>query len=185
MSEPNKNKKHRKGQTDKHFLRNDSLKKSLAQEHKHYLGMDVPDDYFSNSKDTILKSVQPKEVQKRTVFWLKPSIAYPLAASILLLIALTFWWQTNTNENNPEMMDVEVAVSPNELGITDDFLVTSLFVDDAEIDQFVDGYITEEIIVEAELSEQRLENLFINSLLIEDSVIHGYLDENLIENLVL
>ncbi len=183
MSEPNKNKKHRKGQSDKHFLRNDSPKKSLAQAHKEYLGMDVPENYFSNSKDTILKSVQPKKVQKRTVFWLTPSIAYPLAASILLLVALTFWWQTNTNDNNPEMMDIEVAV--NELGTTDDFLVTSLFVDDADIDQFVDGYITEEIIVEAELSEQRLENLFINSLLIEDSVIHGYLDENLIENLVL
>ena len=185
MSEYKKNKEHRAGPSGNPFLRKESLKKSLAQEHKEYLGMDVPDDYFANSKNTILKSVQLKKEQKRTVFGLKPFIAYPIAASILLLVALTFWWLTTNNENNLEMMDVEVTVNPNEIGATDDFLVTSLLVDDADIDQFVNEYITNEIIVEAELSEQRLENIFINSLLIEDSVIHGYLDENLIENLVL
>ncbi|MGB5436222.1 MAG: hypothetical protein WBM98_10055 [Maribacter sp.] len=186
MSEFNKNKKHRAGQSGNHFLRKDSLKKNLAQEHKEYLGLDVPDDYFSKSKETILKSVQLKKEQKRTVFRLKPFIAYPIAASIVLLVAFTFWWQTtNNNENNLEMIDVEVAVIPNEIDPSDDFLVTSLLVDDANIDKFVNEYITNEIIVEAELSEQRLENIFINSLLIEDSVINGYIDENLIENIVL
>ena len=185
MNEFNKNKKHQSAQSGNHFLRKDNLKKSLAQEHKEYLGMDVPEGYFTKSKHTILKSVQPKKAQKRTVFGLKPIIAYRIAASILLLVALTFWWQTTNNENNLEMIDVEVVVSPNELGNADDFLVTSLLIDDADIDQFVNEFITEEIIVEAELSEQRLENLFINSLLIEDSLIHGYIDENLIENIVL
>jgi hypothetical protein len=185
MSEFNKNKKNRSAQSGNHFLKNDGQKKNLAQEHKEYLGMDVPDNYFSKSKETILKSLQTKKERKRTVFGLKPFIAYPIAASILLLVALTFWWQYTYNENNMEMIDVEVTVSSNEIGSTDDFLVTSLLVDDADINQFTDDYILNEIIVEAELSEQRLENIFINSLLIEDSLINDYLDQNLFENIVL
>ncbi len=49
----------------------------------------------------------------------------------------------------------------------------------------MDEFILNEIVVEAELSEQQLENIFINSLFVEDSLINSYIDKNLIENVVL
>mgnify|MGYP000191603839 FL=1 len=52
-----KNNKKYFDKSDSPFLRNESDRKELSQEHKKYLGMDVPDDYFSKSKNSILKSL--------------------------------------------------------------------------------------------------------------------------------
>lgn len=168
-----------------HFLKKENLKKDLAQEHKEFLGLDVPDDYFSKSKKNILKNLKMENEQKRTVFGLKPFIAYPIAASILLLIAITFWMQNKSIESNLKVTDVDAIETVNELSTTEDFLVSSLLVDDSKMDQYIDDYILNEIIVEAELSEQQLEDIFINSLFVEDSLINIYIDNNLIENIIL
>ncbi len=53
--------------------------------------MDVPDDFFKKSKEDILNKVTKDEQPKQTVFWLKPMFAYPIAAALVLLIAITFW----------------------------------------------------------------------------------------------
>ncbi len=172
-------------QSGNHFLKEDSLKKDLAQEHKEFLGLDVPENYFSKSKENILKSLQMEDKQKQTVFGLRPFIAYPIAASILLLVAFTFWLQNNSNENNLQVTDVDAIETVNDIGATDDFLVSSLLIDDSKLDQYIDDYILNEIVVEAEISEQQLENIFINSLFVEDSLINSYIDNNLIENVIL
>jgi hypothetical protein len=155
----------------------------LTKLHKEKLGMDIPEDFFLKSKADILDSIPKTEEQKRTVFGLKPIIAYPIAASIVLLIGLTFWLQNDTTTVEQKITNIE---NMNSMDInSDDFLVTSLLVDDDEIDQFMDDFIMDEIIVDAELSEQQLENIFINSLFVEDSLINSYIDKNLIENVVL
>ena len=183
MAKTNKNNKNQIEQTGNQFLKDDSHKKSLAQEHKEYLGMDVPDDYFYTSKDNILNSLPMENEQKRTVFGLKPFIAYPLAASILILMGIFIWLQNDTTEINPKITNTETIHSLNV--DSDDFLVSSLMVEDDELDAFMDDFIVNNILVEAELSEQQLENIFINSLFIEDSLINSYIDKNLIENIVL
>ena len=183
MNNKNKNIKNQIEQTGNHFLKDDIHKKELAQEHKDYLGMDVPDDYFSKSKNIILNSLPMENEQKRTVFGLKPIIAYPIAASIVLLIGITFWMQNDTTTVEQKITNIEKLNSMDYN--SDDFLVTSLLVEDDEIDQFMDDFIMDEIIVDAELSEQQLENIFINSLFVEDSLINSYIDKSLIENVVL
>ena len=157
--------------------------KDLTKLHKEKLGMDIPEDFFAKSKADILDSILKIEEPKQTVFWLKPIIAYPIAASIVFLLGLTFWLQNDTTTIEQKITNFEKM---NSMDInSDNFLVTSLFVEDDKIDQFMDDFIMEEIIVDAELSEQQLENIFINSLFVEDSLINYYIDKNLIENIVL
>ena len=68
---------------------------------------------------------------------------------------------------------------------SEDVLISSLLVSDSEMDSFVDDYILNEVLYEAERSEQELENIFMNSLFVEDSLIDVYVDKNLIEKVVL
>ncbi len=157
--------------------------KDLTKLHKEKLGMDIPEDFFSKSKADILEAIPKIEDKKQTVFWLKPIIAYPIAASIVLLIGIIMWMQNDTTKINPKITNVETI---NSFDIdSDDFLLSSLLIDDDKMDAFMDDFIVNEILVEAELSEQQLDNLFINSLFVEDSLINGYIDKNLIENIVL
>lgn len=183
MAKKNKNNKNLIGHDGNGFLKDNIDKKELAQKHKEYLGMGVPDNYFSISKNNILKSLPMEKEQKRTVFGLRPMIAYPIAASIVLLIGFTIWLQNDPTTIEQQNANVEQINSMDVY--SDDFLVSSLLVEDADMDEFIDEIIFNEIIVDAELSEQQLENIFINSLLIEDSLINSYIDKSLIENVVL
>jgi hypothetical protein len=182
MAKSNKNKKNQVQHSGNRFLKEDIHKKDLAHKHKAHLGMDVPDNYFSKSKETILKSLQIEKEQKQTLFWLKPAIAYPIAASIVILIGIVIWMQKDTKAISPMTNTQMVQASED---ATDHFLLSSLLVEEDKLDAFMDDFIVNEILVEAELSEQQLENIFINSLFIEDSLIDSYIDENLIENIVL
>ncbi len=183
MAKTNKNNKNHIEQAGNRFLKDDVHKKSLAQEHKEYLGMDVPDNYFSISKDTILKSIPVDNQRTSRVFRLKPFIAYPLAASFLILVGVFVWLQNDTTAVDPKITNTEIIGT---LDVdSDDFLVTSLLVEDDNLDAFIDDFIVHEILVGADLSEQQLENMFINSLFIEDSLLDSYIDESLIENIVL
>ncbi len=151
-------------------------KGDLTLNHKSVLGLDIPEDYFQNSKNTILKEVSAMEDSKR-IFRLKPLIAYSVAASIILLFGLSLWFQFSYNKPDPQMSSFNVPDS--------EILIHSLFTNDTSIDQFMDTYIVEEILAEADFSEQKLENIFINSLLIEDTQIDAYLNEHIIDNLIL
>lgn len=183
MAKTNKNNKNHIEESGNRFLKDEIHKKELAREHREYLGMDVPENYFSKSKDTILKSIPIDKQGTRKVFKLKPFIAYPIAASLLILVGIFVWLQKDTTTINPKITNTETIQSLNV--DSDDFLVNSLLVEDDKLDAFIDDFIVNEILVEAELSEQQLENMFINSLFVEDSLLDSYIDESLIENIVL
>lgn len=178
-----KNNKKYFDKSDSPFLRNESDRKELAQEHKEYLGMDVPDDYFSKSKNSILNSLPIEHQQKGNIFKLKPFIAYPIAASVLILISVFIWFNNNQSDNHSKMTNTK-SIQTLESS-TEDFLVSSLLIEDDQLETYLDSYIVDKILVEAELSEQHLENLLINSLFIEDSIIDSYINNNLVETLVL
>lgn len=183
MGKKNKNRMNKIEQSEGRFLIDNILKKGLAQSHKEYLGMDIPANYFSKSKNNILKILPMEKQKKRTLFKLKPMFTYPIAATIVLLIGFTFWLKNNSRDIVQKTSYVE-EMNTTHLN-SDEFLVSSLLIDDVDVDEFVDDYIVNNIIVEAELSEQQLEDVLINSLFIEDSLIDTYVDESLIENVVL
>ena len=160
-------------------------KADISRLHKEKLGMDIPEDFFAKSKESILNKVIIPEKPKQTTFWLRPVIAYPIAASIFLAIALTFWMQKDNVENNEQITNTENIELLNSEILDGDFLTASLMVSDSDMDKFLDNYIMKNVVIEAEKSEQQLENIFINSVLIEDSLINSYIDQSLIENIVL
>ncbi len=187
MVNPNTNNKNPNKQSGNKFLKDDIQKNELTKAHKDYLGLDIPDDYFSVSKDEILKGLITEKEQKQTLFGLRPIVAYSIAASISILVALSIWLPHQGEDKNPKVTETDVDVRENSISNFDQdgFLVNSLFVEDTEMDQFLDDFVFNVIIVEAEVSEQQLENVFMNSLFIEDSLIDNYLDSSLIENVVL
>lgn len=165
------------------FLKQDSQKQNMAQEHKDYLGMDVPDDYFNKSKDNILKTL-PMKQETRTVFGLRPNFAYPMAAAILILLGVFVWLkQDSTTQIETQIVNMsEVDFSNFQ---TDDLLITSLMVEENEVDELLDAYILNEFVVKPDFKEQQMENLFINSLFVDDSLIDGYIDEGIFEHIIL
>ena len=165
------------------FLDADATKVDFAQKHKDYLGFETPDNYFMKSKQDILNSIGIKGNRKRTVFGVKSIIAYPLAASLVLIMGVLFWLQNPGSEainSQGTMAQINVANLKDQ-----DVLISSLLIDDSDVDGFFEDVIVEKIIVEAELSEQKLENLFINSLFVEDSLIDGYFNKGILDNLIL
>ncbi len=193
---PKKVKKH----PEDPFMEINSAKKhgqDMDQMHKDHLGMEIPEGYFAASKQRILDSVSSKEqagvkqekvsqnMGSGRIFRLNRTIAYPLAASILLLIAIAIGVQRDSGIQSPvEDQETVVSIGIEKEGV-DDFLIRSLFVDDAQIDAFTTEYLVEQVVVEAELSEQQMENIFINSLFIDDSLVDDYLEESLLEQVVL
>jgi len=161
-------------------------KDNVSSFHKDKLGMDIPDGYFAKSKKTILSNVIVKpEVLKQTVFWLKPIVYYPIAASILLAIALTFWIKNDNSKIDNQITNTEEIQILDSEFLDDDFLISSLMLSDSQMNTYLDSYIMNNVVMEAEKDEQQLEDIFINSVLIEDSLINSYLDKSLIENIVL
>lgn len=164
------------------FLKQESTKKSLGQQHKDYLGMDIPKDYFTKSKKDILKQITDTEETKKPLFRFRSFYLYPIAASLILLIGLTFWMQNNTQRINPEVADIETRQFKLE---TDDSLLASLFIEDSKMDEFLDAYILNEIIVETDNAERSLDAILINSFFVKDSLIDDYFEENILHNVLL
>jgi hypothetical protein len=155
---------------------------NLATNHKEKLGLEIPDGYFSRSKQEILTSIEKLDLPGKLIFGLRPAFAYPIAASLILLIGLLFWLQFADPGIKTQLSDIESIdfKFPKE-----DILISSLFVSDSDMDSFVNEYILNEVVLEAERSEQELENIFLNSLFVDDSLIDSYVDKNLIEKVVL
>jgi hypothetical protein len=174
-----------KGKPKDQFLRSDDQRLDLEHEHKEYLGMEVPEGYFSRSKQRIMENLPFEKEQKKQVFRLTRSLIYPLAASILLLVSLSVWFFNGPKVDAPGREKAPVAKSLPDMEDTGDFLLTSLLVDENQIDSYVDEVVLKEVVVKAELSEQQLENMFLNSLIEDDSVVDEYLEDHLLKEIVL
>jgi hypothetical protein len=153
-----------------------------ADLHKEKLGMEIPEGYFSRSKKDILATLPKNKQPRRLIFGLKPVFAYPIAASLILMIGILFLTRFGDEAADLQLTEIETSAYnfPSE-----DLLISSLLVKDDQLNQFMDDYIMYEIIEEAERSEQELENVFLNSLFVEDSLIDTYVDKNLMDQLVL
>jgi len=164
------------------YLKKDSDKKTLAQEHKDYLGLDIPKDYFINSKKNILKNISKAEGEVKPIRQFKSAYFYPIAASLLLALGLTFWIQDNKSVTPIEFNKMKMTQFSPE---NNESLVASLFVDESDMDNFLDAYVMNEIILETAIEEYNLDAIFINSFFVEDSLIDKYFDENIIESMLL
>ena len=160
-------------------------KKDISNLHKEKLGMDIPEDFFAKSRENIISKVIKEEKPKQTIFYLSPLVAYPLAASIILAIALTIYMKNSNTENTKQITNTEDVKLLNTDMNDEDFIISSLMISDSDMGTYLNNYLVNNVVIESQLQEQKLEDIFINSILIEDSLINNYLDKSLIENIVL
>jgi len=164
----------------------EGFKGDIFKHHNKYLGTEIPEGYFVKSKKSILKKITediiidvPKNPKKHLIFWMQPPFKYIAAASLIFIVSLTVWLQSSNKTNILEETNFELFAFYAAI------LIESLLVDESEIEAFTDATLFNEILVKAELSEQKLDNLVLDNLFLEDSLLNNYIDYGLIETLVL
>jgi NADH:ubiquinone oxidoreductase subunit 5 (subunit L)/multisubunit Na+/H+ antiporter MnhA subunit len=153
----------------------------ISKKHSAYLGITVPKEYFAKSKIVIIDQIKSEAVavrikeKKQLTFWMLPNIKYIAVASLVFILGLTVWFQKDDfSKTNFELFS-----------FSEDHLINSLFIKDSEFEAFADATLINEIIIKAELSERKIDDLFLNYLFLEDSLIEIYTDKNFIETIIL
>ena len=147
------------------FLK-EGMQNDVSKHHKDYLGTTIPEGYFAKSKLSILEKIKEEETEvpkKKKIFWMHANFKYAVAASLVFILSLTIWLQSS-NTNNVEQINVEL------LSFNEDVLVNSLFLEDDEIDTYADVTLINEIVIKAELSEQKMDDLILDSMILDDSL---------------
>lgn len=158
-------------------------KSDITKHHKYYLGTEIPEDYFKKSKSSILNTIKEdalveQKPKKQLVFYLRLQFKF-IAAAILFLLTLSIWLQNSESKNNFDDITIE------DLALEDDVLIKSLLVEDSDLDEFTDATLFNEVVVKAEIKEQKMDDLILNSLILEDSLLDNYIDEELVETIIL
>ncbi|GAA3644067.1 hypothetical protein [Flavivirga jejuensis] len=134
--------------------------KNIRELHSNELGLGIPENYFSKSKQEILSKVLDKKEKEKPIFFLRKSFVWYAAASIILLIAITLIKPNRglqINDIQTIVLDTIKQLDPEK--ITDktnvlsesDILITSLFIEENNIDEFIDNYVLEEALFDEAL----------------------------------
>jgi len=152
----------------------------INQHHKDNLGTTIPEGYFAKSKLSILDKIKEEQKpKKQLVFYMRPQFKYIAAASLVFILSLTVWLQNSNNQDDINNLNIDA------LAFSDDVLINSLLIEDSEVDAFADATLFHEVVVKAELSEQKMDNLILNSLIVEDSLLDNYIDDELLKTIIL
>lgn len=144
----------------------ESFEKQVDKMHLNELGLGTPEDYFVKSKTDILNRVNGRKKSKSVPFY-RNRVAWIAAAGAALILALTVFKSTNISTvykipniisdtvGEVQNFDLASSVTVEE----DDFLIASLFVDESQIDSYVDNYIVEETIIDEYIDNFLLDDM--------------------------
>jgi len=145
---------------------NDSFEKKMDKMHTEDLGLGMPEDYFEKSKIDILVRLS-HEKKSKVVPLFRNKVMWFAAAGIALIVALTVFKPAGMSTINEiptviadtvsQIRNLELANS--EFFVEDDMLVASLFIDDSEIDDYIDNYIIEETVIDEYIDAFLLDDL--------------------------
>lgn len=142
----------------------------IDKKHKEDLGFEIPEDYFLKSKNEILAKVSSKNESKiKTLF--KSKIIWFAAASIALIFAFSVF----NNQNKLDISKIPTVVSDtvnsnNSLKVEtayifeDDLLITSLFINDMNVESYIANSFIDEIVLEEHLDDYILDHLMDDEL---------------------
>jgi len=151
---------------DELMKNNDSAEKKMDKMHTEELGLGMPEDYFEKSKNDILDIVF-HEKKSKVIPLFRNKVMWFAAAGIALIVALTVFkpaGMSNINEIPTVIADTvgqmrNLDLINSEFFIEDDMLVASLFIDDSEIDDYIDNYIIEETVIDEYIDAFLLDDL--------------------------
>jgi hypothetical protein len=129
-----------------------SFDRKMKEMHSSALGLKTPENYFSASKMEILEKVSTQK-EKRFYLFSRKRIIWAAAASIAIIFAVSVFKPNvlPSFNNVPAIVSDTVELFQNNNLAQgefkeDDILITSLFVPDNEIDEFVNNYVLEELV---------------------------------------
>ncbi|KUO67497.1 MAG: hypothetical protein APF83_03440 [Lutibacter sp. BRH_c52] len=129
-----------------------SFDRKMKEMHSSALGLKTPENYFSASKMEILEKVSTQK-EKRFYLFSRKRIVWAAAASIAIIFAVSVFKPNvlPSFNNVPAIVSDTVELFQNNNLAQgefkeDDILITSLFVPDNEIDEFVNNYVLEELV---------------------------------------
>lgn len=123
-------------QNDNFNVRN-TFDVNIEKRHKTDLGLDIPEDYFSKSKQSILnKTVNDKKGKVIPLY--KNIYAWSTAAVVTLLFTLAVF-------NNPFSNEIT--------NVESDILIASLVTAEADVDQLLEEYVNDELLTDEIFSE--------------------------------
>ena len=133
-----------------------SFDRSMKQKHKEDLGLGLPENYFSASKERILSLTTEKKKEGKVVK-LRKAVIWAVAAGIAVILTLTVF-----NENAVEKVDgistkisdtlEQIKLNPrgadHPYTAYDYALIASLFLNEDQIDRYAEDHFLQEIIVD-------------------------------------
>ncbi len=140
---------------------------NIDEIHKKDLGLSVPENYFSASKNEILAKITAEKKPKVVPLYQNKFVWF-VAAGITLLVALTVFKPDvfPSIDKNPSIVSDTVNKFKNldlvyDLFNTDeqDITIASLFMSDAEISNYIENTIIEEILIDEEIDYYMLESM--------------------------
>ncbi|KAB1160784.1 hypothetical protein F7018_02610 [Tenacibaculum aiptasiae] len=121
-------------QNDNFNIRN-TFDMNTQRKHKSDLGLDIPSDYFSKSKQSILEQTVLEKKGKVVSLYKKISI-WSAVAVVALLFTLAVY--------NP------IGTSSDE---ENDILIASLVTEEADVDKLLEDYVNDELLTDEIFSE--------------------------------
>ncbi|MEN8186721.1 MAG: hypothetical protein ABFR05_06295 [Bacteroidota bacterium] len=140
----------------KHLQSNEqnSFDEQLNELHSEDLGIGIPKDYFAKSKEDILAKVSGQKKETKVLSFYRKRVVWFAAAGIALLLTFNLFNRKESPnfDNFPaivsdtlDQIKVLDLANGDFLSDEDDIMVASLFVDDAEIDEYLDKYVLEDM----------------------------------------
>jgi hypothetical protein len=132
----------------------DLLDQEMSKKHADELGLNVPEDYFSQSKNELLaKITAPKK--KILVPFTRNKVIWLAAASLAFILVLNLY-KSNVHSAIDEIPTVvsDTIEQLKDNGLVNDFLeseekdilISSLFIEDTELDEFIADYVIESVL---------------------------------------
>lgn len=172
-------------QSGKKFLKDKTGKQDPSKIHQEYLGFNTPENYFSESKSELLSSMKQAGNEKSGfLIRLNPVYRWAIAASVAILFGSVFFLMVQkSNLVKKDELTEEIQSNTDEFESTsDELLISSLFVDDSMLDEYVDEYLMKSIFEDIVYVDPG--NVIINSLLMEDSQVDQYIDDYLLDEMI-
>jgi len=119
------------------FNKRKTFDMNAEKKHKQDLGLDIPKDYFSTSKASILAQTVQQQKQSKVVSMYRNVYMWSAVAVVALLFTLSVF--------NPFSSTLEEA--------SDDILIASLLTEESNLDTFVDDFVNDELLTEDVFSE--------------------------------
>lgn len=144
-------------------------KKNIDEIHKKDLGFETPENYFSNVEKEILSKISAQNKPKVIPFYRK-KVVWFAAASIAFVIAITIYKQqiATSIKTVPQIVLDTLNLDEN-LNLASDYifeedvLVASLFINDNNIENFVNN-----AFIKSVASDENLDDYIVDNLMNED-----------------